>query len=129
MTINKCLPCRRPQFISWIRKIHWRRDRLPTPIFWPGEFHGLCSPWRHKESDTTERLSQCVTHNVTVFIDSLGKYSYFDSIDPFVIRTWYIFPSVCVIFDFFHQHLIVFRVQVFLSSKVDLFLGVFFFLM
>ena len=22
--------------------------RLPTPIFWPGEFHGLYSPWGHK---------------------------------------------------------------------------------
>ena len=22
-----------PQFDSWIRKIHWRRDRLPTPVF------------------------------------------------------------------------------------------------
>ena len=73
---------------------HWRRDRLPTPVFlgfpcgsagkesprnvgdlglipglerslgegtqffwtlvfWPGEFHGLYSPWGHKESDTT----------------------------------------------------------------------------
>ena len=25
--------CRRPQFNSWIRKIRWRRDRLPTPVF------------------------------------------------------------------------------------------------
>ena len=23
----------RPQFNSWIRKIRWRRDRLPTPVF------------------------------------------------------------------------------------------------
>ena len=23
----------RPQFDSWVRKIHWRRDRLPTPVF------------------------------------------------------------------------------------------------
>ena len=27
--------------------------RLPTPVFWPGEFHGLYSPWGRKESDTT----------------------------------------------------------------------------
>ena len=27
------LQCRRPQFDSWVRKIHWRRDRLPTPVF------------------------------------------------------------------------------------------------
>ena len=29
---------------------------LPTPIFWPGEFHGLYSPLGCKESDMTERL-------------------------------------------------------------------------
>ena len=30
---------------------------LPTPVFWPGEFHGLYSPWGCKESDMTEQLS------------------------------------------------------------------------
>ena len=30
---------------------------VPTPVFWPGELHGLHSPWGRKESDTTERLS------------------------------------------------------------------------
>ena len=34
----------------------WRRERLPTPAFWPGEFHRLYSPWGCKESDTTEQL-------------------------------------------------------------------------
>ena len=38
----------------------WKRERLLTPVFWPGEFHGLYSPWGRKESDTTERLSQTV---------------------------------------------------------------------
>ena len=28
-------------FDPWVGKIPWRRDRLPTPVFWPGEFHGL----------------------------------------------------------------------------------------
>ena len=27
-----------------------------TPVFWPGEFHGLCNPRGRKESDTTERF-------------------------------------------------------------------------
>ena len=35
----------------------WRRERLPTPVFWSGEFHGLYSPWGLKELDTTEQLS------------------------------------------------------------------------
>ena len=32
-------------------------ESLPTPVFWPREFHGLFSPWGHKESNTPERLS------------------------------------------------------------------------
>ena len=27
------------------------------PVFWPGEFHGLYSPWGHKELHMTEQLS------------------------------------------------------------------------
>ena len=42
---------------TWVGKIPWRREWLPTPVFWPGEFHGLYSPWGHKELDTTEQLS------------------------------------------------------------------------
>jgi len=41
----------------WVGMIPWRRERLPTPVFWPGEFHGLYSPWGLKESNMTERLS------------------------------------------------------------------------
>ena len=26
----------------------------PTLVFWPGECHGLYSPWGHKELDTTK---------------------------------------------------------------------------
>ena len=35
------LQCGRPGFDRWVRKIPWRRVRLPTPVFWPGEFHRL----------------------------------------------------------------------------------------
>ena len=31
---------RRPVFNPWVGKIPWRREWLPTPIFFPGEFHG-----------------------------------------------------------------------------------------
>ena len=34
-----------------------KKPWLPTPVFWPGEFHGLYSPWGGKESDTIERHS------------------------------------------------------------------------
>ena len=28
-----CLHCRRPWFNSWVQKIPWKRDGLPTPVF------------------------------------------------------------------------------------------------
>ena len=34
---------------TWVRSLGWediwRWELLPTPVFWPGEFHGLYSPW------------------------------------------------------------------------------------
>ena len=51
------LQCGRPGFHPWVGKILREGERLPTPVFWPGEFHGLCSPWGYKEPDTTEPLS------------------------------------------------------------------------
>ena len=51
-------PAMRETWVSpWVGKIPWRRERLPTPVFWLGEFHGQYSPRGHKESDTTEPLS------------------------------------------------------------------------
>ena len=40
-------------FDPWAVKIPWRRERLPTAAFWPGEFHGLYSSWSHKEPEST----------------------------------------------------------------------------
>ena len=38
----KNLPAvRRSGFDPWVGKIPWRRERLLTPVFWPGEFDGL----------------------------------------------------------------------------------------
>ena len=41
----------------------------------------------------------------------LGWYGHFDNIDSSNLIPWYIFPFVCVIFDFFHQHLTVFGTE------------------
>ena len=53
-----CLQYRRPEFDPQIGKIPWRREWLPTWVFFPGEFHGQQSllgynPWGR----TTEQLS------------------------------------------------------------------------
>ena len=44
----------------------WRRG-FPMPVFLPEEFHGQrrlvgCSPWGHKELDTTEQLTHTQNH-------------------------------------------------------------------
>ena len=31
------------------------KGKATHSVFWPGEFHGLYSPWGHKELDMTER--------------------------------------------------------------------------
>ena len=51
-----------PGLIPRIRKIPWRMEWLPPPVFLPGEFHrgdggGGCFLWGHKGSDTTEPLT------------------------------------------------------------------------
>ena len=48
-------------FIMAFSLLHRRRQWQPTPVLLPGKSHGQrslvgCSPWGHKESDTTERL-------------------------------------------------------------------------
>ena len=55
-----CTKCGKKQdsvFASAYTYTTWRREWLPTAVFWTGEFHGLYSPWGHKESDMIERLS------------------------------------------------------------------------
>ena len=52
----------------WVGKIPWKRERIPTPVGWSGEFHGLYSPWGHKESDMTERLSH--TQSTSIMLSS-----------------------------------------------------------
>ena len=44
---------------SWVKKIPWRREWLPTPVFLPGKFNGerslaSHSPWDHKELDMND---------------------------------------------------------------------------
>ena len=61
-----------------VGKIPWRRKWQPTPVFLPGEIHGQrslagYSPWDHKESDTTERLTH--THTPVVIRINFGIIS------------------------------------------------------
>ena len=42
---------------------------LPTPVFWPGEFHLLYTPWGCKESDTVEPFSLFNSYTLGSYYD------------------------------------------------------------
>ena len=50
----------RAMWETWVQSLGWEdpleihSSGIHTLVFWPGEFHGLHSPWGHKESDMTE---------------------------------------------------------------------------
>ena len=52
-----------------VGKIPWRREWLPTPVFWSAEFHELYSPWGCKELDMTEQLSLLEAEPIGLLID------------------------------------------------------------
>ena len=59
-TVRASLVAQTVGSLGW--KIPWRRAWQPTPVFLPGESHGLrslegYSPWCRKEWDMTEQLS------------------------------------------------------------------------
>ena len=77
-----CLQCRSPEFNPWVRKIPWRREWIPTPVFLPGECHGHrslagYSSWDGKDSDMAERLTLPLSAGLTapllVSWDVLGQ--------------------------------------------------------
>ena len=46
---------------TWVRFLGWEdpleKGKATHSVFWPGEFHGLYSPWGRRELDTIEHLS------------------------------------------------------------------------
>ena len=61
--VNNPLHCRRSGFSPWDKKIPWRREWQPTPVFLPGESHGQRSlagyrPWGLKESGHDRMTNQ-----------------------------------------------------------------------
>ena len=48
----------RPGFDSWVRKIPWRTEWQPTPVFLPGE-----SPWTEEPGGLQSMGSQGVKHD------------------------------------------------------------------
>ena len=65
----RCSRCKICGFDPWVRKIPGSMKRQSASVFLPGEAHGQSGllgyrPWRHKESDMTERLSTHFPYHV-----------------------------------------------------------------
>ena len=52
--------------------------RLPIPVYWPGQFHGLYSPWGRRESDMTEQLSFISSSYQLIYIYAVFIICYYD---------------------------------------------------
>ena len=74
------LQCGRPGFHPWVGNIPWSRERLPTPVFWPGEFLELYSPRGLRESDRTEWTFTYINHSFKVY--NLGRFGNFIWVKP-----------------------------------------------
>ena len=44
------------RFDPWVRKIPWKREWLPTPVFLPGDFHGQRSLVGYIQSMGSQRV-------------------------------------------------------------------------
>ena len=42
-------PAMQKTWVAWVQPLGWedalRRERLPTPVFWPEEYHGIAKSW------------------------------------------------------------------------------------
>ena len=54
----KNLQSRRPGFDPWVKKMPWRREGLPTPVFLPGKI-----PWKEEPGGLQSTRLQRVRHD------------------------------------------------------------------
>ena len=59
-----CLQCGRSGLDPWVGKNPWRRERLPTPVIWPGEFYGLYSPWGRRVRHDWTTFTHWLKHSI-----------------------------------------------------------------
>ena len=75
------LQCRRPEFNPWLGKMLWKKKWQPTPVFFPGEFHGKqslagCRPggrgvrheWAHTHTHTRTQMYKYYKYNILMCV-------------------------------------------------------------
>ena len=92
----RCMRRQRPGLRRWVRKMPWKREWEPTPVFLPEESNGQrilagYSPWGHKESDMTActqciYICMCVCLYIACHIFSIMVYHKVLNIVPYCIH-------------------------------------------
>ena len=84
------LQCRRPQFNSWVWKIPWRRDRLPTPVFlgFPGGSAGKESTCNVGDLGLIPGLGRCPAEGKGYPLQYFGLENSMDCIVHGVTKSW-----------------------------------------
>ena len=98
------LQCRRLQFNSWIRKIHWRRDKLPTPVFlgFPCGSAGKEFTCNVGDMGLILRLGRSPGEGTGYPLQYSGLENFLDSIVHGVTKSW---TQLSVTFTFISQHI------------------------
>ena len=78
-----------PGSIHGLERSPGEGKRLPAPVFWPREFHGLYSPWSCKESDTTQGLSHLTLNSSSASVNGEGEDRLFLVLLAFLDSTLY----------------------------------------
>ena len=83
-----CLQYRRPRYDSWVRKIPWRREWQPAPVFLPGKIPWTEEPGRLQSTgsqrvrhdwSTNTTIKNCGEHWCSLLISNLTQASYFSA--------------------------------------------------
>ena len=88
---------------TWVQYLGWEnsleKERIPTPVLWPGEFHGLYSPWGCKELGASERfsLSPINIHRDFIFFMFWDKLSITPYECPLVYLTSPLLVNICFV--------------------------------
>ena len=83
---------------SLVRKIPRRRERLPSPVFWPEEFHdytvqGVTKSWTRWQTFTHSLWSYLVDHLCVGCILSLFPSSFHTFLPPTILSFFFFFFS------------------------------------
>ena len=98
-----CPQCRRPRFHHWGRKILWRTEWQPTPVFLPAEFRGQRSLLGYNPRSRIELdMAEWLTFSLCMWMkDSLHVTRSRKCMDFTKLSMWYFFLFVFYVGDTF----------------------------